>query len=131
MPESSLHAPLMLKIGGRRDVRLFRNSVGNGFFGKEVDQRGDTITLAGFRRVQFGLKRGSGDYIGWKSVTITPEMVGRRVAVFLSLEAKQPHKNLKKDQDDWKNAIQYFGGIAGRVTSVEEAEKLVGPENEL
>jgi ribosomal protein S19 len=38
--------------------------------------------------VQFGLCKGSADLIGWKRVTVTPEMVGSTVAVFTSIEVK-------------------------------------------
>jgi hypothetical protein len=49
-------------------MRLWRNNIGLAFYqGKYV---------------QYGLAPGSGDLIGFRSVTITPEMVGQRVAVF-------------------------------------------------
>jgi hypothetical protein len=56
-------------------VRLFRNNTG-------------TLRDANGRPVQFGLCKGSADLIGWKRVTVTPEMVGSIVAVFTSIEVK-------------------------------------------
>jgi hypothetical protein len=57
------------------DTRLFRNNTGT-----LRDQHG--------RPVSFGLCKGSADLIGWKRVTVTPEMVGSTVAVFTSIEVK-------------------------------------------
>jgi hypothetical protein len=66
-------------------TRLFRNNTGT-----LRDQHG--------RPVQFGLCKGSADLIGWKQVTVTPEMVGQQVAVFLSIEVKTPTGRIRPDQ---------------------------------
>jgi hypothetical protein len=50
-------------------TRLFRNNTGT-----LRDQHG--------RPVQFGLCKGSADLIGYRTITITPDMVGQQVAVF-------------------------------------------------
>ena len=53
------------------------------------NNRGLFRTMDGERVVQAGLEiNGSGDGIGWFPVIITPEMVGKKVAVFLSVETK-------------------------------------------
>lgn len=62
--------------------------------------------------VSFGLLKGSGDLIGVHSLRITPEMVGKKVGVFLSVETKRPKGTAKKHQTDWKDAINNAGGIA-------------------
>jgi hypothetical protein len=59
------------------DTRLFRNNTGT-----LRDQHG--------RPVSFGLCKGSADLIGYRTITITPDMVGQQVAVFLSIEVKTP-----------------------------------------
>jgi hypothetical protein len=66
-------------------TRLFRNNTGT-----LKDQHG--------RPVQFGLCKGSADLIGWKQVTVTPEMVGQQVAVFLSIEVKTPTGRIRPEQ---------------------------------
>ncbi len=68
--ETALQNEIRLELGKRSNVRMFRNNVGmiNG--------------------VQFGLCVGSSDLIGFKSMTITPEMVGQKIAVFTALEVK-------------------------------------------
>jgi hypothetical protein len=58
-------------------TRLFRNNTGT-----LRDQHG--------RPVSFGLCKGSADLIGYRTITITPEMVGQQVAVFASLLRSRP-----------------------------------------
>ena len=95
------------------DTRLFRNNTGT-----LRDQNG--------RPVQFGLCKGSADLIGWKRVTVTPEMVGSTVAVFLSIEVKTATGRLRPEQQQWLNAVQAAGGIAGVARSVADAQALLG-----
>ena len=92
-------------------TRLFRNNTGT-----LRDQHG--------RPVSFGLARGSADLIGWRTVTITPEMVGQQVAVFTSIEVKTPTGRVKPEQQQWLDAVQAAGGIAGVARSVEDALRI-------
>ena len=92
-------------------VRLFRNNTG-----VLRDQHG--------RPVSFGLARGSADLIGWRTVTITPEMVGQQVAVFTSIEVKTSTGRVKPEQQQWLDAVQAAGGIAGVARSVEDALRI-------
>jgi hypothetical protein len=91
-------------------VRLFRNTVGRVF-----DERSQ-------RWIQYGLCVGSSDLIGWKSVTITPEMVGQKVAVFVALECKSATGNATDEQCMFVDAVQRAGGIAAVVRSDAQAE---------
>ena len=95
------------------DTRLFRNNTGT-----LRDQNG--------RPVQFGLCKGSADLIGWKRVTVTPEMVGSTVAVFASVEVKTATGRLRPEQQQWLDAVQAAGGIAGVARSVADAQALLG-----
>ena len=93
-------------------TRLFRNNTGT-----LRDQHG--------RPVQFGLCKGSADLIGWTTRTVTPEMVGQRVAVFTSIEVKTPTGRVQPEQQQWLEAVQAAGGIAGVARSVEDAKALL------
>jgi dihydroxyacid dehydratase/phosphogluconate dehydratase len=75
--------------------------------------------------VQFGLARGSADLIGYRSITITPEMVGQQVAVFASIEVKTPTGRIRPEQRAWMETVQAAGGIAGVARSVEDALRIV------
>jgi len=103
------HIRLACSIG---TCRLFRNNTG-------------TLRDINGRPVSFGLCKGSADLIGWRSVTITPEMVGQQVAVFTSIEVKTPTGRVKPEQQQWLNAVQAAGGIAGVARSVGEAMDLL------
>ena len=112
--ETEIQQRIRLALGTRPDLRLFRNQVG---------QLPDPRTG---RPVQFGLARGSADLIGWRSVVITPEMVGQRVAVFTSLEVKTPTGRLTPAQQAWLGTVHNAGGIAGVARSVRDANEILG-----
>ena len=76
--------------------------------------------------VRYGLQPGSGDLIGWRTITITPEMVGQQVAVFASIEVKSATGRLRPEQRQWMEVVQNAGGIAGVARSVEDAQVLLG-----
>jgi hypothetical protein len=77
------------------------------------------------RPVSFGLARGSADLIGWRTVTITPDMVGSTIAVFTSIEVKTATGRLRPEQQQWLDAVQAAGGIAGVARSVEDAQQIM------
>jgi hypothetical protein len=103
------HIRLACSIGS---CRLFRNNTG-------------TLRDINGRPVTFGLCKGSADLIGWTSRTITPEMVGQQIAVFTSIEVKSSSGRVKPEQQQWLNAVQAAGGIAGVARSVGEAMDLL------
>lgn len=114
MRESAIqNAILML---GRGAVRLFRNQVGH-------------YELKDGRHLSSGLCKGSADLIGWRSVTITPDMVGQRYAVFCAVEVKRPGEKPTPEQRAFLAAVQDAGGLAGVATSVEEAQQILGGSN--
>jgi hypothetical protein len=95
----------------RGPVRLYRNNCG-----VLQDRRGVPV--------RYGLQPGSSDLIGWTIRTVTPEMVGQQVAVFTSIEVKTPTGRLRPEQQQWLDAVQAAGGIAGVARSVEDAQAL-------
>jgi hypothetical protein len=92
----------------------FRNSVGGAWSGRKVKTlpNGNAI-IAGAQWIKFGLQVGSADTLGWKSITITPEMVGKKVAVFSSIEYKTDTGKPSPDQIGWHNAVWNAGGYSG------------------
>lgn len=109
-------------------VRLFRNNVGKGWVSNCVRKlRDGSVLLEEARRIAFGLFAGSGDWIGWTTVTITPEMVGTRVAVFTSIETKRAKGGVRKaNQLHWVATVQKAGGKAGFAENIEQAQKITG-----
>lgn len=78
--------------------RLFRNNVGT-----LPDARGVPVT--------FGLCPGSADLVGWRSLVITPDMVGQTIAQFAAVEVKGPKGRLTPVQANWLNAVEQAGGL--------------------
>lgn len=112
--ETTLQQQIRLALGTRTDLRLFRNQVG---------QLPDPRTG---RPVQFGLARGSADLIGWRTIKVTPEMVGQRIAIFTSIEVKTATGRISPAQQAWLGAVRTAGGIAGVARSVRDANEIVG-----
>ena len=96
---------------GSGSVRLFRNNTG-----ALLDMQG--------RLVKFGLCKGSSDLIGFRSITITPDMVGQKIAVFSAIEVKDKGK-ATVDQKNFINIINNAGGYAGVAKNVNDAKKIL------
>ncbi len=97
---------------GRGPVRLWRNNTG-----ALVDQQG--------RFVRFGLCKGSSDLIGLRSVVVTPEMVGQRIAQFVALEIKAPQGVTSPEQQAFLRLVQELGGVASVCRSIEQAHAVL------
>lgn len=106
--EKQIQTDILLRLSGTSEIRLFRNNVGVGY------------TRVG-TPIRFGLRPGSADLIGWRSITITPDMIGRRVAVFLSVETKTEDGDMRPDQINWRQQVELAGGIACISRSVVDA----------
>ena len=111
--ETTLQQQIRLALGTHPQTRLFRNQVGS-----LPDPRTG-------RLVTFGLARGSADLIGWRTITVTADMVGQRLAVFTSIEVKTPTGRIRPDQTAWLDAVQPAGGIAGVARSVDDATTIL------
>lgn len=111
--ETKIQQEIRLGLGMRDDVRLFRNQVG---------QLPDPRTG---RPVQFGLAKGSADLVGWKTITVTPDMVGRTISVFTSIEVKGPTGRLTGLQQNWLHTVQTAGGLAGVARSTQDALQII------
>jgi hypothetical protein len=92
----------------KKEARLFRNNVG-------------VLRDAQGQYVAYGLCKGSSDLIGWKSIIISSEMVGKRVAVFTACEVKLENGKLTKEQANFLSVVHREGGIAICARSQEDA----------
>jgi len=133
MKESNTMRLIMLTLGKIPGVRIFRNNVGKCWTGRSavINVRkqiwvnpGDVIIEQG-RFFHAGLCVGSSDLIGFKSVTVTPEMVGTKVAIFLAPEIKTKTGKISPEQANFQTMINQFGGIAFVATDEIEAVELL------
>lgn len=112
MSEAGIKREIRLAIGGRDDTRLFNNPVGVAIYPDGS-------------RVNYGLHVGAADCVGWRSVEITADMVGKRVAVFCSIEVKGPRGRPTPEQKNWSEQVRAAGGLAGFARSVADALKII------
>ena len=99
----------------------FRNDVGNGYVGgrkysaKKTGaipvQKGDLVIINP-GRIAYGLAKGSGDLAGWSEIEVTPDMVGKILPVFTSIEDKSENDNISLDQIIFYLNVKLAGGIA-------------------
>lgn len=111
VPEATLLKRLMIH-GSTLGLRLFRNQVGS-------------YQLKDGRYLTSGLCVGSSDLIGYLPITITPDMVGKRIAVFVAIEAKGPRGRVRKEQQQFVEVVAGMGGIAAIVRSVQEVAAII------
>jgi hypothetical protein len=111
---SEQHIQQQIRLAlSRGPVRLWRNNTG-----AMRDDRGQLV--------RFGLCPGSADLIGYRSVTITPDMVGQQLAVFTAVEVKSPTGRPTAEQTAWLEHITAAGGLAGIARSIADAQRIVG-----
>ena len=120
-----------IRIALGRDAVLFRNNVGTAWTGAatKFDRRsvvtvepGDVLVRSA-RPLHAGLCKGSSDLIGWRSITITQDMVGEKVAVFCAVEVKDGRGRPTKEQVHFINTLIGAGGLGCVAWNVEDAKK--------
>lgn len=116
-------------------ARLWRMNVGLGWVGdsKKFDKAqsvhvepGDVL-IRKARPFHSGIE-GMSDGCGLVPVTVTPDMVGQRVAIFLAIEDKQGTGRLTPEQAAFIKAIRALGGRAGVARSDDDVAAIIGGE---
>lgn len=123
MSEIDLQRTIQLELSSA-DIRLFRNNVGEAWQGGNFTIRDGRLVSGHARRVAYGLAVGSSDLIGPRSVIITPQMVGRRVALFGAIETKAK-RGLTPEQRNFIDMVNSLGGCAGFARSIEDARLIL------
>ncbi len=113
--EQAIMNDILLELAGC-GVLLFRNNTG-----ALKDERG--------RLVRFGLAVGGSDLIGITPVTVTQDMVGKKLAVFTAIEVKARRGVATSRQLAFIERIRELGGLAGVARSVEDALKIIKGTN--
>jgi hypothetical protein len=111
--EQAIQNKIRIAFGARPDLKLFRNNTG-----AYKDKNGQFI--------RFGLCVGSSDLIGLRSVVVTPDMVGKRVALFAALEIKTEKGRPTADQTRFLHVVSEMGGLAGIARNEGDAAAILG-----
>jgi len=88
-------------------ARLFRNHVGLFYTRTGVPVKIGTV--------------GTADLLGWVTITVTPALVGKKLAIFLALEAKSPTGRVTAAQSVFLETVRRAGGIGAVVRSEDDA----------
>lgn len=127
MSEKAVQTNIMLSVS-RSGATIFRNNQGRGVLGQIQKLPNGDFIVKNARVVDFGVcNPGGSDLIGWRTITITPDMVGKQAALFLALEVKTDTGKATKDQVNFIEAVRRAGGLAGVVRTADEAIGVCNP----
>ncbi|WP_321337741.1 VRR-NUC domain-containing protein [Breoghania sp.] len=112
-------------------ARLFRQNTGMAWIGKarriarhqSVPVGPGDVIIKSARPFHAGLK-GMSDLGGWMPVEITPEMVGKTVAVYTQVEVKTTDKP-SPEQLHWIEMVRDAGGIADVVRNLDGLRRML------
>ena len=99
MKEKTIERKIILD-SAKLGMILFKNEVGMAY------------TKNGFP-IHFGLCKGSSDLIGWRTVKITQEMVGKDIAQFCAVEVKKDKNGSYRATDEQKRFIEAVNKAGG------------------
>lgn len=134
--EASVQRAVWLALGGDGLTTLFRLNTGKAWVsgaGPAQRLKDGCVLIPAGRPIPLGFGMPNGDPVvgacdlpGWREVVITPEMVGHKVAVFVSVETKRTKGGkTSPEQVNWMKRVQAAGGIAGVANSVESARWII------
>lgn len=136
MSETTELLPAVLLALSRNDSVGFRNNTGVAWLGRGQPIRiskpthvtlspGDVVLRGPVHPLHAGLVKGGADVIGWTAVEITPDMVGKKVAIFTAVECKTEIGRVSQEQKNFIKNVQESGGLAGVARSVDDAIKII------
>jgi hypothetical protein len=102
-------------------------NVGLAWVGEVISKSPLRIILANPRPFKAGVV-GISDSCGWVSVTVTPEMVGSKVAVFLAVEDKSGSGRASVEQKAFVAAVRAAGGRAGVSRCEQDTRAIIAGE---
>lgn len=112
--ESDVNADIRKWCNEQPDITLYRNNRGS-------------IRLDGGGVLSYGVgPNGAADWIGYKTVTVTPAMVGKKVAIFTAIEAKRPDAKARVEQVEFLLGVTRAGGVSGVASSKDDLEQILG-----
>lgn len=133
--ESTNQRAIWLAAGALAGTVLFRVNSGKAWLGHGQPQRlsDGSVVIPGARPVALGFALANGepvvgqsDLVGWHTITITPDMVGCKVAILTAIECKREKGGrTSADQARFIDRVRDAGGIAGVANTPEAALAIV------
>jgi len=132
-PETTAKRLVLLRAGQYR-ARLFKNNTGVAytkdsrpvFFGLGNDGTKNDESIR------------TPDDVGWTTITVTPEMVGKEIAVFTAIDSKKAGFRVKSDytkgtreygQNKFFELVKKSGGIAGFASCADDVDAIFNDFN--
>lgn len=127
MSESNVARRILLAISDL-DVRVHRFNTALSWVGKvqrwpfsnHVIVDPSDLVIRNARPIHSGFP-GASDYMGWTQMVVTPNMVGKKIAVFTAVEVKDVKGRLSSEQEHFIDVVKDAGGIGIVPRSPEEA----------
>jgi len=132
MSEQNILRAAMLKLS-QLGVTVWRQNTGQAWVGDAtrisrpavVKLLPGDVVIRGARVLHAGLCKGSSDLIGLTPVKITPDHVGRQLAVFTAVEVKNKRGRVTPEQARFLEFVTQQGGLAGVARSDDDAAAIV------
>lgn len=127
MEESKIQKRIALECSDK-NTRLWQNDNGlcyQGQVSRFNEKGGQSAVITRCKAIRYGLGTGTSDLIGFKKIKITPEMVGKDIAIFVGIEVKTNTGRTSKSQDNFLKLIEQSGGICGVARTTEEASNIL------
>lgn len=110
--ESDVNKAIKDIIDADKTLRVWRNNRGLAEYGNV--------------KVKYGVgPNGAADWIGYRVVKVTQDMVGKSIAQFVALEAKRPGEKPDANQQWFIDRTKAEGGAAGWADSGDVAKQLL------
>lgn len=131
--ESVLLRDILAALGALPGVILFRNHVGRAWQGSAKHVKAgqlyripaDGVYIPHARPCAVGLAPETPDIVGMRSVTITPDMVGRTIAVFAGVEVKTEDGRIQAGQAHCIAVFSRMGARVGIARDIETARAIL------
>lgn len=120
-PEGKIKAQILKDHGARKGLIIWNHPTGVGFPAGPLQQAritrdmvgmtfADALYKLGIRPITYG-QPGSGDIIGAREITISPDMVGNTIGQAVAIEVKTPTGRQPQQQKIFQKVWQALGGL--------------------
>lgn len=128
--EHATQAHIRNALASETDALIFRANVGRAWASNDARKLPDgSLLLRNPRPFSTGLPAGFADLFGFVPVTITADMVGHTLAVFVAVECKSSTGKPRANQTRFVDAVSAAGGRAGFAHTPADALAIVGGDH--
>lgn len=118
--------------------RIFRQNKGAGWYGKFLKPPMSTsaiinpsdVLIRDAKPMRAGMCPGNTDLVGWTTITIEPEHIGKRLAIFTAIECKTDTLPGSPDRKKFVESVRLAGGFTRVITSIKDILSVSGVFND-